>query len=373
MAASEVRLGYGLSSEPPQLAVGTPATVNVTVTNTTGTPVTCKKLTLTLAVGEGGEAFTTKADAAIIKVIFPQDGWSRQTHTEDNVLVLVPGRKVQKIEDELVFGLIDVKVNNTPGQAELTIVEETTAEARTIRRHTKFSGGFTLGEFLPKAPSVRAGEEVELTWQCDNHKDEKLFLHWSEGPAEGRDVSRDKSTRVTIWRDTAFRLSADQGGVTYALSTFITVQEPHLVVHKLISKGPCVLWQRPSPGTMPPLIPPPNTLGSWVRHYTATSDGLLDGSVQTFRSSAQAGLRITVRPPAGAEHGASARAAGDCPDGYDPGRQVAVPVPCGSRVTVDWDLKDTGPQPSPHRAVVPALTWHSWGTGVLVPDATDPR
>ncbi|MFF8451142.1 hypothetical protein ACF06Q_26125 [Streptomyces leeuwenhoekii] len=367
---------------PALIAVGGTAKLTVTVSNASQKDINCKQITLRLAIGENADSFTTKEDAKNIGTSKPQKWRADTTQREKGTFTFSPqsnaGKPHIKQGGSLPsITLYDIKVNSSPGNALLTIEEELddgSAKAQDIRRVAKFSGGFSLSDFRCERPEVEAGAKARLSWDVKNRTDEKIVLYHPGAPS-GIDVSTTQQYALPIHRDTAFTIRATQhktgqNEVTHALSSFVTCTNQHLEVNKLQTRDAVTLLHRPR--TDPGFLPPHET-GTHQRTYRATTDGVLIGAFRTHRPDVSGSLTITVEPPdtsAGAHTARLYDAGAGSGNPHDPGPELALPVPEGHTVTVQWIL-NIGTTDDTTTPFTTLLHWHPWGNGHLA-SATSP-
>ncbi|GAA1880709.1 hypothetical protein [Streptantibioticus ferralitis] len=368
--------------------------LRITVTNTTSTTHTCDTLTFALAVGGGAAAFTAAHKAADIQITHPS-GWALETVSgRTGVFEASPNDEAAADvprNTPLEFVLSNIAVNTAPGTAELVVTEKTiqggTRVGETKLYCPKATGGLRLADFRPTLQVIPAGDKAELTWKFTPVEGAKVDLHYFDA-AEGKEkkvsVSGDRNHQVRLYEDTSFMLHAYVGPeaaptVSYQLYTFVTVSLPYLRTKDLTVVGAASLLGRARPHTTRPrLTPEPSvTTVNLSASYTAETDGLLTGSVRTFFEGTNAQLAVTVKPPnaTGTEHTAYVYCADDVDSRvYAPGPNLAMPVPKGSTVDVDWKLVRSAEFDDAQHAgthlFATTMEWHPWGTGKLVPMTT---
>ncbi|MFE7114664.1 hypothetical protein ACFU99_04485 [Streptomyces sp. NPDC057654] len=371
--AGNKKLDYSVEPAPPlPLEPGhTGQQLLITVHNPQTDLVVCEQLIFALTADGTEKAVTDQDHLADIHYELPPY-WNKKTSGK-GTFVFAPEKKAQRIpsQEKLNFALTAITVSSTPGDGLVQVCEKIKGSPQgPWENHLlpKLATGFTVRNFRPNRLSVPAGQEVTVSWDVHGRTDETLALAWTGSNEEhSEDVTRDSAWKTACTKDTAFELGVTKTkDLKCSLFTFVTVTEPLIHVNNLTVSRRAMLLTAPRPGAHEdPLTPDLTTTANnkVTRTYTADTDGLLIGSLQTFSPTATAELTITIKPPTGNTHTSITRVTGDHDEPYDPGTPVAVPVPADSTLTITWNLQDT--KLSTAQVFRPALRWQPLGTGTL--------
>ncbi|MFI9362706.1 hypothetical protein ACIG5E_16885 [Kitasatospora sp. NPDC053057] len=273
-AASAALLDLVCETTPPLFTISTPqenkkGTLFLTFRKpATGPDVECRKITITIPVGQEPTDLvgnTSGADADDIDD-YPRDSTGLDWTIERQTTPEKPGSpsEVTAItftctppSGETTFGagreftliLSSVPINRTAGAAPLTITETTTTGTGTgwadrpiaLPAIEKAGNEFRFQNFSCVKPRVAHGEATVLQWDGTPHNTE-YYLYWDDAPAKRLTdlpaqppltVPTHQLTRTTTFVLNAQTRNAANQTVHHYLSTTVTVKDPDILAKSL--------------------------------------------------------------------------------------------------------------------------------------------
>ncbi|WP_439678220.1 hypothetical protein [Embleya sp. MST-111070] len=250
---------FPLQASPPT-GGPTSARLGLVVSAPPGDPVRCSKLVVEIPIGTSA---TSLVDTATGITATPPAGWQQaiaSTPSTATVTFTPPGGEFEFDQDGAELAVEGLRVNTTPGNAKIRIVEHVVGQTPTT-----LDCDITKGPYRPPIPAgspnrlsarrwagtgsvsptpatqVAAGQKVTLTWQHRTGVERRLFTQPLNAAVAdpGRDVSLDtRFDSAPLVRPTTFTLRTKvtaTGEVMYDTVT-VTVDSPTFAGLRL--KGP---------------------------------------------------------------------------------------------------------------------------------------
>ncbi|MFJ4189337.1 hypothetical protein [Kitasatospora sp. NPDC089509] len=207
------------------LNAGSRDTVELIVVNHGKEPVRCARIAVTVPIGEGqGDLCSSDKDLPDAdKVVIPP-GWTAATlskpetyafESSDDTTIAPYGTTTEA--DQVSFRFPDVKLNRTPGKADLRVTAWTAVGTQDeVEPHssevilTKLPHGFFFDYLAPADPSVALGQSTKLLWSAEGVQGYSLNSYDHDADNPGKD-DRELSTGH-LSGTTGYTLEAFAGG-----------------------------------------------------------------------------------------------------------------------------------------------------------------
>ncbi|MGH3806582.1 MAG: hypothetical protein ACRDRU_08090 [Pseudonocardiaceae bacterium] len=245
-----------ISTYPPELNIGHPDPVTLSVTLGKNIPTTekvnCDRLTVRLRIGEGALAWTSNREALASGVQGGEepghgDGWTPENGYSDGhwqVFEFVPNTiAVFNGTWHLTLKIYNIELNDAHGWAEFQVTEKTSKNGQTTEKTTntqvqKAPNEFVFHSFHPEHPMIGNGDQAKLEWQGTQTATYTVF--WDNNEEElqfGPNKPFGEWLSPELHKATSFMLQARyaKDGKTFEriLTTTVEVANPDLTVKNL--------------------------------------------------------------------------------------------------------------------------------------------